>query len=159
MFSHLSFIVLTILFSAYAQHSLAYQYYGEQITDDSYYEIDKKPYQLNQTQQDQLDDIIEALDGQWRGELNLIECKGTVKSPFKIIDSSVAKLKIKIHNRKRLTLHADLDFRQQDKKVLYNRKIFDRRYLDSFYLQWTQYLNNYRKKLSATSIFTRYDIN
>ena len=132
MFSHLSFIVLTILFSAYAQHSLAYQYYGEQITDDSYYEIDKKPYQLNQTQQDQLDDIIEALDGQWRGELNLIECKGTVKSPVKIIDSSTVKLKIKTHNRKRLKLHADLDFRQQDKKVLYNRKIFERRYINDF---------------------------
>jgi hypothetical protein len=132
MLRHIYFAVLALVFTSYCQQLLAYPHCGEQIVDDSYYDIDKIRYDLSKAQQEQLNDVIEKLEGQWRGELNIIECKGTIKSPLKIIDTSAAKLSIKAHSKRRLKLHADLDFRQQDKKVLYNRKIFERRYIGDF---------------------------
>ena len=61
-----------------------------------------------------------------------LECKGTVEHPIKLVDSSTARLEIKSHRKNRLNLYADLDFREQNKKVTYQRRIFERRYIDSF---------------------------
>jgi len=124
------FIVLATLFIAYSHPLLAYPPCDEQIIGQQYYDIDKTSYELTRTQQTQLDSIIKRLDGEWQGKVDLTECKGTLKSPYRLHDSSTAKLNIKAHNTKRLKLHADLDFVQQNKKVLYNRKIFERRYIN-----------------------------
>lgn len=114
------------------QPSMANPACGEQITGEAYYEIEKRSYTLNDEQEDELKSLSKRLSGDWRGELVQIECKGTVDHPIKLIDSSTVRLEIKSHSKKRLNLHADLDFREQNKKVIYQRRIFERRDIDSF---------------------------
>ena len=114
------------------QPAIANQSCSERIAGEAYYEIDKHPYSLSKEQENQLEEVVDRLAGDWRGELKQIECKGSVKHPIKITDSSSVELEIKSHSEKRLKLHADLDFRDQNKKVLYHRRIFEKRDIDTF---------------------------
>ena len=81
------FIVLATLFISYSYPLFAYPPCDEQIIGQQYYDIDKTSYELTRTQQTQLDSIIERLDGQWQGKVDLTECKGTLKSPYRLHDS------------------------------------------------------------------------
>lgn len=132
MFRQICFVTFALLTYTYAHQLFAQPDCSQQITDNNYYHIDKERYVLSKAQALLLHDVANRLIGDWRGELETITCEGTVKHPIKTIDSSIVKLEIREHSKQRLKLNADLDFRQQDKKVLYARKIFERRYIDSF---------------------------
>lgn len=117
--------LMTLPFSLQAYPDCSFQ-----IEDDTYYEFDR--LRLNDKQQDQLDHFRERLDGDWRGELIQTECKGSIKHPYRQVDSSEVKLDIRTQPRNRLSMHADLDFTVQDKKVIYQRILFERPHLFSF---------------------------
>lgn len=100
--------------------------------EEAYYETDNSAYSLTKLQEGQLNDLIDRLNRVWRGELKQIECKGTIERPEKIIDSARVRLEIDSQTNNRLEMHAHIDFREQNKKIIYRRRIFERPDINSF---------------------------
>lgn len=125
-------LIYTTLSICAIQQALASPSCSENITDESYYEIDNRHYLLTEEQENQLAQLLDELTGDWRGELVQTECRGTIEQPIKIIDSSSVRLEIRSHSINRINLHAHVDFRKQNKKVIYQRRIFEQRDINSF---------------------------
>jgi hypothetical protein len=123
--------LLVIVFSIVSLNSFAAQDCTSQIIGDDYYNLDDNISLLKQ-EKVILAEFSERLIGYWQGELEQIECKGSIKKPMKVIDSSYAKLEIKEHTIDHLKMKADLDFRNQNKKTFYLRPFFERRYIQSY---------------------------
>jgi hypothetical protein len=90
----------------------------EQITDKLYYELEKRSYCVNKEHESELNRLSDTLIRDWTSELEQTECKGSILQPIKIIDSSRVTLEIRSHSLDRLNLHAQIDFRKQNKKVI-----------------------------------------
>ena len=123
----LHFIVLTFVpFHFFAQPNCT-----SQINDD--YDLNEQ-FIISKQDKGALTEFSHRLIDDWRGELVLIECKGNIKAPQKIIDSSYADVDIRQHTSERLKIKAELDFRNQNKKMLYVRPFFEQRYIQSYTL-------------------------
>jgi hypothetical protein len=126
MFRQIRSLTGLILCLSVTQQTFVNPSCNEQITDERYYDINKTVYALTEDQENYLNSIADKLVGDWQGELEQIECNGSVKNPTKLIDSSAVKLAIRSHNQQRLLqMRTGLDFHQQNKKVIYARKIFE----------------------------------
>jgi hypothetical protein len=92
--------VLFIIFSLISLNSGAAQDCTSYISDEDYYDL-KDNITLSKQERVILADLAERLIGDWRGELDQIECKGNIKQPEIFVDSSYAKLEIREHSKDR----------------------------------------------------------
>ena len=123
--------LLFIVFSLTSLNSVAGQDCTSYISDEDYYDL-KDNITISKQEKVIITDFAERLIGDWRGELQQIECKGNIKKPEKLIDSSYAKLEIKEHSKDHLKMKASLDFRKKNKKTVYLRPFLERRYIQSY---------------------------
>lgn len=121
-------MIIVGLFSA---NCVAQQDCTSRIDDDDYYDLQDNRV-LSTKDESQLTEFAARLIGDWRGELVQTECKGNIKTPNKIIDTSYANVTIRGHTINNLQMEAELDFRQQNKKTLYFRPFFETRDLHSY---------------------------
>jgi hypothetical protein len=120
-----------MVFSITSLNSVAAQDCTSYISDEDYYDL-KDNITLSKKEKVTLGDLAERLIGHWQGELEKIECKGNIKKTEILIDSSYARLQIREHNKDRLKMKANLDFRKQNKKTVYFRPFFERRNIQSY---------------------------
>ena len=93
------------------------------INDADYFDI--PAYELTENDINNLEKIADYLVDDWYGELIQNECIGS--DPIFQTDSSPVDLEIKMPFNQRLELKAELDFRQQNKRMYYKRHLMEKR--------------------------------